>query len=60
MKRFASCLVVALLALPPAASAAEQEITLETLLKEMVDRDAAARWPDPPYKCMQASSYDRS
>ncbi|MCX5683971.1 MAG: DUF2961 domain-containing protein [Planctomycetota bacterium] len=59
MKRFASCLVVALLALPAVASAAGQEITLETLLKEMVDRDAAARFPDPPYKCMQASSYDR-
>ena len=34
-------------------------ITLESLLKEMIDRDAVARWPNPPYRCMQASSYDR-
>jgi hypothetical protein len=25
----------------------------------MLDRDAVARWPDPPYTCRQASSYDR-
>jgi hypothetical protein len=34
-------------------------ITLESLLKEMVDRDAAARFPDPAYTCKQFSSYDR-
>ena len=34
-------------------------ITLESLLSEMIDRDAVARFPDPPYRCMQASSYDR-
>ena len=26
----------------------------------MVDRDAAARFPDPAYTCRQASSYDRA
>jgi hypothetical protein len=56
MKHFTLCAVAALLALPVAASAEEREITLESLLKEMVDRDAVARWPDPPYKCMQAPS----
>ena len=25
----------------------------------MVDRDALARWPGPPYTCLQASSWDR-
>ena len=59
MKHFTLCVVAALLALPVAASAGEREITLESLLKEMIDRDAVARWPEPAYKCMQASSYDR-
>ena len=26
----------------------------------MTDRDAPARWPEPPYVCRQASSYDRA
>jgi hypothetical protein len=34
-------------------------ITLESLLREMTDRDAAARWPEPAYLGRQASSYDR-
>jgi len=59
MKHFTLCVVAALLAMPVVASAEDREITLESLLKEMVDRDAAARWPEPAYKCMQASSYDR-
>jgi hypothetical protein len=42
-----------------ACAAGEREATLESLLMEMIDRDAAARYPDPPYKCMQTSSYDR-
>lgn len=36
-----------------------QAISLETLLDEMVDREATARFPQPPYTCRQASSYDR-
>src|SRR5579859_1818340 len=35
------------------------EITLESLLREMVNRDAIARWPQPEWTCRQASSYDR-
>jgi hypothetical protein len=34
-------------------------ISLESLLREMVDRNALARYPDPSYTCQQASSYDR-
>ena len=34
-------------------------ITYESLLREMVDRDVIARFPDPAYRCLQASSYDR-
>ena len=37
----------------------EREVSLESLLSEMVDRDAAAQWPQPEYTCRQASSYDR-
>jgi hypothetical protein len=34
-------------------------ISLESLLHEMVDREALARFPDPTYTCRQSSSYDR-
>jgi hypothetical protein len=44
---------------PSAAGAEGAAVTLEGLLKEMIDFDAVARWPDPPYTCRQASSYDR-
>jgi hypothetical protein len=37
----------------------EPVVTLESLLKEMLDRDAAARWPEPAFVSRQASSYDR-
>lgn len=35
-------------------------ISFESLLHEMIDREAAARWPSPAYTCAQASSYDRA
>ena len=35
------------------------EITLETLLDEMVSRDSIAEYPEPGYICRQFSSYDR-
>ena len=34
-------------------------ITMETLLKEMVDRGSLAEWPMAEYTCKQASSYSR-
>ncbi len=40
-------------------SAQAQTITLESLLDEMIDRDAVARWPQPEYTCKQDSSYSR-
>ena len=42
-----------------AGDAAGRLITFESLLNEMVDRDATARLPEPPYACRQFSSYDR-
>lgn len=32
---------------------------MTSLLEEMTDREAIARWPDPEYVSMQASSYNR-
>jgi len=56
-------LLVAMLALLSAcaatARAEDRTITLESLLAEMIDRDAVARYPDPPYVCKHESSYDR-
>jgi hypothetical protein len=34
-------------------------ITMSSLLEELTDREALARWPSPAYTCAQASSYDR-
>ena len=34
-------------------------IHLESMLLDMIDRDAVARWPAPSYTCQQASSWDR-
>lgn len=53
-------LLAALLApFTPAAIAADP-ITLSSLLREMADADAIARFPDPAYTCAQFSSYDRA
>jgi hypothetical protein len=43
-----------------ACGVSARTVTLESLLREMVDRDAVARWPAPHYACLQASSYDRT
>jgi len=34
-------------------------ITLDSLLEEMIDRDRVARFPEPLYRSLQASSYNR-
>lgn len=41
-------------------SADVEAVTLESLLAEMTDFDAIARWPEPEFTCRQASSYDRA
>ncbi len=43
----------------PAHSAEAPPVTLISLLHEMTDRTALARWPFPAYTCKQATSYDR-
>lgn len=41
-------------------SCAQGKISLETLLKEMTDRESIARFPDPGFTLKQFSSYDRA
>ena len=41
-------------------AAAAPAITFESLLREMVDVEAIARWPQAGFTCKQASSYDRA
>lgn len=40
-------------------SCISQEVSLHSLLKEMINVQAVASWPDPAYTLKQASSYDR-
>ncbi len=37
-----------------------QTVTFSGLLSEMTDREAVARFPQPTYECLQASSYNRA
>ncbi len=41
------------------AGGTAEAVTTQSLLKEMIDRDAMAQWPAPAYSLRQASSYDR-
>jgi hypothetical protein len=50
--------LVALLASVPAALGGP--VTLDCLLREMVDPNAVACWPLPEFTCRQSSSYDRA
>ncbi len=42
------------------SASAQGEVSLNSLLREMVDFDAVARWPQPEFNCKQSSSYDRA
>ena len=37
----------------------QKTVSIESLLKEMVDRSERAKYPDPAFTCKQFSSYDR-
>lgn len=43
-----------------ASMAPPDVVTTRTLLEEMIDRDAVARFPRPTYSAAQSSSYDRA
>jgi hypothetical protein len=55
---FAVSLFIGFLA--PFSRAEEATITLQSLLRELIDYDHVARWPEPAFTCRQASSYDRA
>jgi hypothetical protein len=40
--------------------ASNKEISIESLLKEMIERKSLAQFPNPAYSCKQFSSYDRA
>lgn len=58
MERFIFGVLISLFAL--ACSLGAEPVTFRSLLKEMVDRAAVARLPQPAYQCKQFSSYDRA
>ncbi len=63
MKRLPMILAGMMLLIGIAARAARAEdatITLQSLLRELIDYDHEARWPEPAFTCKQASSYDRA
>lgn len=55
MKRKILCLILLL----PLCTFAQKTVNLKSLLQDMTDFDAVAKWPGPVYKEMQTSSYDR-
>jgi hypothetical protein len=57
--RFALLCVLAVL-VPCITTAEERIVTTQSLLDELIDYNAVARWPEPEYVCRQASSYDRA
>jgi hypothetical protein len=52
-------IVICLLCLSGISCFAQKQVTLKSLLEELQDNTAVAKWPDPYYKELQASSYDR-
>ena len=58
-RNFLSTCLLFLVAFWIAQGCAREQITLESLLREMVDRDNLARYPSPQYVNRQFSSYDR-
>jgi hypothetical protein len=55
----AAGLILILAQVPARGQDARDPITFETLLTEMVDRSAVARWPAVEYRMLQSSSWDR-
>ena len=60
MKYNSLAIMVIGLLLLSATCFAQKTVSIESLLKEMVDRSELARYPDPAYNCKQFSSYDRA
>ena len=60
MNRIQATICLFLLAVSAlAAEPARPAVTTGTLLEEMSDLGRLARWPEPAYRTVQFSSYDR-
>jgi len=59
MKSIKNLLLFIFLLLFVIACKQNKEITISTLLKEMVDREQITYFPESNYRCLQASSYNR-
>ena len=55
-----TCLIGAVAVLSALAAKAQEPVSIESLLSEMVDRDNVARYPKADFRLKQSSSYDRS
>jgi len=58
-RRIVTLLMLTIMSLVACPVAAQDAVSLQTLLAEMVDRDSVAQYPSPDYICRQFSSYDR-
>jgi len=54
-----SCAATAFAAAKVVGNPADRVVSLRSLLDEMIDREAVAKWPSPAYWCKEASSHDR-
>lgn len=57
--RVCNILILIILSIVVVGCQSAEPVTIESLLKEMVDRDQLARLDEPAYTCGQFSSYDR-
>jgi hypothetical protein len=51
--------MICMLCLSGISCFAQKQVNLKSLLEELQDNTAVAKWPNPYYKELQASSYDR-
>ena len=55
-----SCLLIASVTLFSLAAQAQEPVSIESLLNEMVNRDSLARFPETNFRLKQHSSYNRA
>ena len=58
MQRFR--LILCFVAIVCLGACSQSSITISSLLDEMVNREALAKYPDPPFVLKHSSSYDRA
>lgn len=61
MKNRIQIVIAAMLLIFSMGKVSAQEVTMQSLLREMVDREKLAEFPaEIPYRTLQASSYNRA